>query len=455
MNGAAYPLAARPATRLDSRAMRGLALALGLVLVPVARTAAGPLEASATVEMKWAIGTEDAKTQTLQLRIEPELEASLSHGWSATGIGRLRVDAYDRLDVGNPTPQEVSPISRWYPVGDHVDLSLRELYAQGPLSRAYLTIGKQQLVWGQADGLKVLDVLDPIDLREFILDDFDESRIPLWSVNAEIPIEDVTLQVLWIPDPSFHHFPVQGSTFQFTSPRVVGEVPAGFVPVLEDFDRPSRYVADSDAGARLSTFWHGWDLTLNYLYHYGDIPVPERDFEDVGGIPTVFLTPTYFRTNLVGGSASSAFGSLTVRSELAYNTGRRFPSTQRDGVAESDELAYVIGLDWFGFRDTLLSAQLFQSWAVQDPPGLIRDRLESTFTLLARHQFWNDTLSLQVMWLQSVSDGDGLLRPRATYALRENLDVWVGLDWFYGNADGLFGQFDGRDRVVVGFEWGI
>jgi len=50
-----------------------------------------------------------------------------------------------------------------------------------------LRLGKQQIVWGETDGLKLLDVMNPQNFREFILDEFEDSRLPLWSVKYTVP----------------------------------------------------------------------------------------------------------------------------------------------------------------------------------------------------------------------------------------------------------------------------
>jgi len=31
--------------------------------------------------------------------------------------------------------------------------------------------------------------------------------------------------------------------------------------------------------------------------------------------------------------------------------------------------------------------------------------------------------------------------------------LWLGVDVFYGDKKGLFGQFDANDRIVAGVEW--
>jgi len=69
---------------------------------------------------------------------------------------------------------------------------LRELYvdtAAGEEDEVSLRIGKQQVVWGTADGMKLLDIINPTDYREMAQNSMDESRIPVWMVNAEMDLE--------------------------------------------------------------------------------------------------------------------------------------------------------------------------------------------------------------------------------------------------------------------------
>jgi hypothetical protein len=71
----------------------------------------------------------------------------------------------------------------------HMNMSqqdyLRELYVDTKAGDWDLRIGKQQVVWGTADGIKLLDKINPTDWREFNQNTMAESRIPVWMVNAE------------------------------------------------------------------------------------------------------------------------------------------------------------------------------------------------------------------------------------------------------------------------------
>ena len=62
---------------------------------------------------------------------------------------------------------------------------LRELYVDTEAAGWALRLGKQQVVWGTADGIKLLDIINPTDYREMAQNAMEDSRIPIWMINAE------------------------------------------------------------------------------------------------------------------------------------------------------------------------------------------------------------------------------------------------------------------------------
>lgn len=165
------------------------------------------IDVSGQLEIEWAPQLRDGNSQKAEAILEPEFEVKLPWDLDLTAVARLRADVFDRLEPGSPPQPTVAWPSRRVLIGDQIDAELREFYVESTVGETYLTIGKQHVVWGKADGLKVIDVVNPQSFREFIFDDFDDSRIPLWTVNAEIPIKDFNLQLLWIPDLSYHELP--------------------------------------------------------------------------------------------------------------------------------------------------------------------------------------------------------------------------------------------------------
>ena len=62
---------------------------------------------------------------------------------------------------------------------------LREAYIDAEKDDVSFRVGKQQVVWGTADGMKLLDAINPTDYSEMAQNQMEDSRIPVWMLNAE------------------------------------------------------------------------------------------------------------------------------------------------------------------------------------------------------------------------------------------------------------------------------
>ncbi len=411
-----------------------------------------------TVELESAYRTAAAKFQKSEVIITPELNVSLPFDIRLRGIGRLRADPFDELDPGQPAQYELAMLNKRTYLGDNTEFELRELFIDLFVGPAFLKVGKQQIVWGKTDGLKLLDVVNPQNFREFVLDDFEDSRIPLWSLMAEIPLGKLTAQVIWIPDRTYHKLPAPGADFRFRVPEFSLNVSDGFATTIQPIERPNDFFGDSDLGLRLSTFWKGWDLTLNYLYHYYDIPVVTRFIETT---PTrrIIVDQHYRRSHLTGLTFSNAFGDFTLRGESALSFNRYFRTpdlTDHDGVKRAATLDYALGLDWFGLDDMLVSTQLFQNWILRESvTPLYRERVDTRMSLLIERTFMNERLEVELLMLVGLNETDGFIRPKVVYEWKSNLNIWAGVDGFWGDHKDLIGQFNRQDRVLLGLEIGL
>jgi hypothetical protein len=62
---------------------------------------------------------------------------------------------------------------------------LREAYVDTGIDDWLIRVGKQQVVWGTADGMKLLDAINPTDYSEIAQNQMEDSRIPVWMINAD------------------------------------------------------------------------------------------------------------------------------------------------------------------------------------------------------------------------------------------------------------------------------
>ncbi len=423
-------------------------------LVIVVGSSAQAASFSSSLELATAFNIEDDTWQKNELLFEPEFQFDLG-AFQVTSIVRLRSEFEDKLEPGHPDQSTRSSFSKRALIGSKTDVELREFYLDRYLGDAFLRVGKQQIVWGEADGIKLLDVINPQSFREFILPEFDDSRIPLWSINLDLPLnDDWNAQFLWIPDNTYHDIPERGATFEFTSPAFVPLLPAGQNVTVLPVKKPSSLISDADFGGRVYGFLDGWEVSLNYFYHHRD----EQVLFTHQAATNPILAPEYKRNHLIGGSFNNAFGDWVLRGEMAYNTDQyAYTGNEEDvdGVIESREFNALIGLDYQGITDVFLSTQIYSSWLIDHQNGVFRDSTESQMTLLYEHNFLNESLKTSLLIIQSLNSGDGLIQAEVEYEYSDQLILSTGFDYFHGNNRGLFGQFDQNDRLSMAFKYGF
>ncbi|MBK8956807.1 MAG: hypothetical protein IPM34_14815 [Saprospiraceae bacterium] len=412
---------------------------------------------TALIDSRTAFEFNNSKFSKSELIIRPELEMPFSKNIRLFASARAYSEWLDILEPNEPTQDEISDYSKRYLIGDRLEFELREFYIDWKIKKHYLTIGKQQIVWGEADGLKILDVVNPINLREFLLDDFDQSRIPLWSVKADLNFGKIKTQLIWIPDNTYHDIPDSNSPFFpsafFPSP------PSGISLVQHPLNRPNKFIEDSDAGIRLSAFLKGWDITLNYLYAYDDFPVAKSTISiDTIGFPVINIHPSYKRYHLVGGTFNNSFKSVTLRGEIGVSLNKSFNTTDAnvtEGIFQTEQVAVVIGLDYSGISNTTISGQIFADYVATDYTLLGREALELNATLLLSRNFKNETITTDLILVQNLNKGDGFVRPKIKWQVLNNLILSLGADIIYGDEKRLFGQFRDRSRLVFSIQLGI
>lgn len=428
-------------------------LTMGAALLP--RPGLSSADLTMEVETELGFGLTDSGLQKADTVFKPEINGDLFESIRYTVIPKLVIAVDSELYVDDPVESNYSSVNGPWVSNAQGLFEVSEAYLDFAAWQGYWRIGKQQVVWGQADGLKVLDVVNPQDYREFNLDEFEDSRIPLWTVNVEFNVsDDATLQLLLIPDATYSKLADAGTPYFVTSSKYVPKLGTSPWPVvIYDAQRPDQAM---EYGARYRLFYSGWDVTFNYLNHRQDIPAIYRHVDN----DQIKVRPIYEPSELYGASASTALGDWVVRMELGYSTHtyQLRHSLLEAGIADTPELSSVLGLDYQGFSDWFLSYQWFQSRLTdydEFDDDIIRNQQRMQHTFLVRRLLMNDNLELELFALYSDEDDDGQVRAQVAFQVNDELRLWGGVDIFYGHQDGQFGQFDDTDRLILGMEFGF
>lgn len=414
-------------------------------------------KASLVITSDFSYEFKKSDLQKSEIILKPEFIYRLNRNSKFVLKGQLYSDLNDNLETGVPKETTVSGMNKRLFIGDRTNLELREFYFYTKIkNKLRLTIGKQQIVWGETDGLKLLDVVNPQNFREFILDDFEDSRIPLWSLKAEFDIKDIGVQFVWTPDNTYHI--TQDFEAPFFTKSLFKSPPKSVSTVLNKPLKPKRFIADSDVGIKLSTFTKGWDLSLNYFYFYDDLPVfyNELKVTDTNN-PIVTISPKFKRQHLLGGTFNKVIGSSTLRGEIAYIFNQNFTSTSPEavlGIETSNQFKSAIGIDYIK-GENIISAQLFSDIIIDNISPYNRDKFETNTSLKISRDMMNDNLNAEVLWVHNTNHGDGYIKPQVSYWMNTKTQLFLGSSIFYGNESKLFGQFKDRSRISLGMRWGI
>jgi len=374
------------------------------------------------------------------------------HGFIRTYLGALTQqegkysvlqNTFDwRLDYGRSDVKLfANPVFNYDAITDELNISLRQAYLDVYFDDFDLRIGKQQIIWGKADGVFITDIISPRDLSEFLLPDFEEIRIGMNAFKLDYYLGNSTFEVVWIP------------LFQ---PAIQPEVNSIWAPQMPDFpltvscDNSSLEVenklSNSEFAFKYSYLGSAIDFELMAAFLWDDNPAMHIFSQPD---TTLLLKPEHHRLPMTGASFSKSIGGAVVRGEGAYYLGKKFAAEDLTvkGIKEKDYLHYLLGYDhnWFGVN---VSFQFIQEYILDYEDDLRNDEFSSMMTFMISEDFLRETLRLELFSYYGINDEDALLRPKIVYDLSDGFEAQLGANIFLGDSGNL-GQYSQNDMIYL------
>lgn len=337
---------------------------------------------------------------------------------------------------------------------DSLQFNFREVYMDLYFKNFDLRIGKQQVVWGKADGVFITDIVSPLNLTEFLLPDFDEIRIGVVAAKLDYYIGNSTLEAIWIPQFTPTTRPDVNSIWyiqpDFAAPPTFDWSKSTIKPSLEN----------SELFLKWSAMTSKVDFEIMGGYTWDDNPTMHvqkefvMDTTTVGPTPVLSgltITPQYHRLTVVGGSFSTEIKGLIFRGEGAYYNGKYFQTEDpfaTDALVQKNYLNYVAGLD-FNVGSVKLSVQFIQKYILDYNEYINENEFRNTATFMARYDMMRETLHLELFSYIGLSDNDALIRPKVTYDFDDSFSLLLGANIFVGDQEGQFGQYQDNSMVYA------
>lgn len=417
-------------------------LLLLLLSVISASASAGELSFSGELVYDAAFQVDDSEIQKQQLLSINDVDYYFNGGASVSARVNLNYDIDNRLHRDYDSVFTYSDASKPY-YFDNGWADLRELYVDIPLNGHFLRLGKQHVAWGATDGLRVLDIVNPVDYKEFVLAPFEESRIPTWMINYSHRFDQYTAQLLIIPDQTLSFVP--NGAFMPTSPLVSPTINPSRAATFEN-EHPDELRGETDVALRVGRSFSGHDVNLVIARQTDKDYVYRREATSEG----VTYRPYAPRSNIYGASYSTAMGDYVLRSELAYSTDKAYftQSNEGNGIDLARTANYGIALDWYGASDSVITFQLFQDIILESANNLYQDKTETTWSLNLSKDLLNQRYVVEAMIMQNLNRQDGFTSFNIRHNFSDSVTLKAGFDYFFGDTDGLFGQFSDKDRLT-------
>lgn len=336
---------------------------------------------------------------------------------------------------------------------DSLQLNLREAYMDMYFNHFDLRLGKQQVVWGKADGVFITDIVSPLNLSEFLLPDFDEIRTGIIAAKLDYYMGNSTLEAIWIPQFTPTVRPDANSIWTIQS-----DYPA---PATFDWSKSTinPSLENSELFLKWSAMTSNVDFELMGGYTWDDNPTMhvQKAFEMSTTTPSnpilsgLFITPEYHRLSVAGGSFSTEIKGAILRGEGAYYNGKYFQTEDPlaiDALIQKDYLNYVAGLD-FNIGSLKLSTQFIQKFILDYNDNMSENEFQNTATFMARYDMLRETLHLELFSYIGLTDKDALIRPKLSYDFDDSFSLLFGANVFVGERDGQFGQYQDNSMIYT------
>lgn len=367
--------------------------------------------------------------------------------------------------IDNLAEQKDSPVAE-----------MRELYLDIYGDHYDLRVGKQFVVWGVLEGVRITDEINPMDFRELILPDLLDYRIPLWSLKFDYYGASNEYQFLWIPDLKFHQPAPRGSEWE-----LLQDVTDSEGRVITHY--PSRTLRNSELGFRVARRMFDADVSFSYFYTWDDFPVLFRSAIIGSAVEPTFF-PSYTRINIYGATLVRPLGRGVLKAEAAFVPDKYFGlrnDTDRDGdgfldsqgVMKKQHIRWGLGYEFsrWGFDFSPAITQ----WIILDHSDqLIQERFDTSLTLFVRRPIPQYSAVFQMLVIGLVTMDELYIKPKMTLNVTDHVQVAVGMDLFFGDKSQLgisggsasltgtnaigqspqfFGNFSGNDRVFAEFRY--
>jgi len=364
------------------------------------------------------------KFSSLKSSLFLDYEYKFENGWRVKTNAKAYYDAIYDLRDENYNQDELDE--------QRSEVELFDAYVEGSITDTLdMKLGRQVVVWGRSDTIRITDVLNPLDNRRPGMVDIEDLRLPVAMAKFDFffngEFGDWRVTPIAVFEQRFSKNPAFGSAFN-PMPN----------PQLEE-----ESYSDVTYALSIGAEFSGWDVNF----------YAARLYDDAGYIA---FTPrpvfTHDKVNMFGTALNVLSGAWLFKAELAYFNGLKYTATQNESFQRTDAL---VGAEYKGIADTLFSYDIsvrhfntYDARLLNERNPLEKNTYQHAFRVSS--DFMNATLTANylISLFGKKLDEGGFQRAWIKYELGEGINTNFGVVDYIGGST-LFDSVKDNDMIFV------
>jgi hypothetical protein len=366
------------------------------------------------------------------------------------GVSRARLRFFPELKVnlGNDIKGMVSASNYydaafdWQGKSGHTDSYIKDSRTEVELRQLHLStsltekldvkLGRQILVWGKSDNIRVTDIINPVDFREPGMIDLSDLRLPTGMIRADYYQSNWHLNVALIPEFEGNKSPVYGSEFYPADQLLPVEV------------KPKDW-SDWQTAVALNGTFEQWDVS----FYLADAYQHDTYLLQVGEKQNNFQM-AHSQYQMAGIAGNWVVGSWLLKSEAAWRKGLELSYIDH----EVDRYDWLVGFDYEGFNNQTLTLEyamrhLKDYGRLESVAQFEPKKNESELVLRYSGKFFREALDVSIFayYYGLKADASRLYRASASYKMLDNWNFTAGWMVYSAGDKDYFERIADNDRL--------
>ena len=325
---------------------------------------------------------------------------------------------------------------------ERTGIELREAYLSYTKGNLDLRVGRQIVIWGVADALRLTDCVSPIDYTEFLAQDYDDIRMPVNGLRAKYTLGAITAEAVFNPVTNFAVIPTDlrnpwAMRFPYTSLPYSIDLESG---------KPEKRLKNMEYGGRITVNLSGVDFSVSALRTWNKLPALRMGMTTDG--KSLHIDARYHRMTMLGADCSLPIGQFVIRAEVAKYINEAQNATMGCEVECRNALNTLIGIDWYPGNDWNASLQYCHKYTSGNLERLPIYRHAGIATARLAKELLQNTLKLSTFAYVDVTNGGIFNRFSASYSLNDQIELTAGYDYFHADK-GKFQMYSKNSEAWV------